>query len=111
MPRKFRGFLSPLEKRYLDFLEYEERCGQEFSNRADWDVKEPMPHRSLDYQIRRKTKQALQDLRLVCERFGFIELLQLFSDSEAINIIKFLSEKVESVESYREARRRERETG
>lgn len=106
---RFRGFLSKQNKRYLQFLQYTERHGSEVSNRTSWNEK--TPYRSLDHQIRHKTKLALEDLKLVLEKFGYMELQSLFNDSEVLNNIRFLNETVEFVKVQRETRRLERETG
>lgn len=106
---RFRGFLSKQEKRYLQFLRYTERYGHEVSNRASWNEK--TPYRSLDHQIRRKTKLALEDWRLVLEKFGYMKVESVLSDVEVLNNIKLLNETVEFVETQRETRRLERETG
>lgn len=108
---RFSGFLTPLEKRYLKFLEYKILNQIEYDNRKDWDKEEKMPHRSLDFQIRWKTREALEDLRLVFEKFGYMELQSFFNDVEVLNNIKFLNETVEFVKAQRETRRLERETG
>lgn len=110
MPRIKKGFLSPLEIKYLEFLKYTKPYGYEVRDSGDWDDIEKTPYRSLDYQIRMKTKLAFRDLRLVFEKFGFMELLSLLSDSEILGNIQFLNDKVKSIEEFKEARRLERET-
>lgn len=107
--RGFRGFLTPLEKKYLQFLEYEIRNHIEYQNRMDWNKSEKMPHRSLDFQIRWKTREALKDLRLVFKKFGFFELRQLFDDPEVMDNLSFLNETVKSVEARIEEIRKSRE--
>jgi hypothetical protein len=97
--RTFRGFLSKTERRYLEFLQYTQRNGQEYSNRATWNEIEKMPHRSLDFQIRWKTREALKDLRLVFQKFGLIELKSLIRDKDALNNLLFLIEMVDFIKS------------
>ena len=57
-----------------------------------------------------KTRQALRDLRLVFEKFGYIELQQLSNDLEVLSNLRFAIEKVNLLKTRRELRRLERET-
>lgn len=107
--KRFRGFLSPLEKKYLESLRYEESLAIERDNRKEWSRNERMHHRSLDFQIRWKTREALKDSRLVFEKFGFFELRRLFDDPEVMDNISFLNRTVKSVEIRIEEIRKSRE--
>jgi hypothetical protein len=109
--RTFRGFLSKQEREYLEFLKLTEGYPYLPNNKRDWNENGKLHYRYLDYQIRWKTRQALRELRLVFEKFGYMELQSFFNDVEVLNNIKFLNETIEFVEAQRETRRLERETG
>lgn len=110
MPRRFRGFLSKLERTYLEFLESIEPYGDGVSSRTAWNEEENLHNRHLDYQIRWKTRQALRELCLVFEKVGFTELQSFFNDSEVLDNLRFINQTVEYVEVQKKMIRLERET-